>query len=457
MLRNAPTFSLAILLSMFGMGFAFAEPSAALTPGQEAALKALARGSAFTWPEMNDAQAGDLSKKAQEYLDIYQRYHLRHGLNADVWYKDYDRKEVYRLEGIGDSACWTGHYLAALALRCRLEPSEDLRKSILSVLDAFDLLTKVSGQVGYIARYAGPASDQGYREYYKVYGRGEDPERPGLGKRAYQGVEPYSDLVWLGYSSRDTYDGAIFGFATTLAYVSDKEIIERTKQLLERVGDRLISDGWDILDGKGNRTRGMGVFKMVWMRTMLSANPEKYGGLAEEYRRICSELSQRQRVVADIRYKEYFANNLSFICVFATTILEKDPEVKKLLAGVLKRMQEETASHLNAHFAAMYAAATGDKDNPAVRAAVQGLLIDFPGPPKFEREVDLRKDPNQESFDENYTKYAQLPHERAPTDFMWQRSPCVSHGSSNLPYELPGIDVFLPYWMGRVAGVIPAP
>jgi hypothetical protein len=290
-----------------------------------------------------------------------------------------------------------------------------------------------------------------------VYGRGEDPERPGLGKRAYKGVEPYQDLVWLGYSSRDTYDGAIFGFATTLAYVNDKEILDRTKQLVERVGDRLISDGWDILDGKGNRTRGMGVFKMAWMRTMLSANPGEFGSLTEEYRRLCSELSQRQKVVSDIRYREYFANNLSFICMFATTILETGPEVKKLLTDVMRRMQEETASHLNAHFAAIYAAATGDKDNLKVRTAVQGLLIDFPAPPKFQREVDLRKDPNQESFDEDYTKYAQLPHERVTTDFMWQRSPCVSHGGSNLPYELPGIDVFLPYWMGRVAGVIPAP
>ena len=135
MLRIAMGTALAILLGTVGMGLALAEPYAALMPDQAAGLRALARGSAFTWPEMNDAQAGDLSKKAQEYLDIYQRYHLRHGLNADVWYKDYDRKEVYRLEGIGDSACWTGHYLAALALRFRLEPSEDLRKSILSVLE----------------------------------------------------------------------------------------------------------------------------------------------------------------------------------------------------------------------------------------------------------------------------------------------------------------------------------
>jgi hypothetical protein len=449
---------LAVVLIAAAMGQAFAAESyVGLTSSQEEALRDLARGNTTSWTEMNDAQGRDLFKKSEAYLDIYRRYHLRHGLNADVWYTDYDRREVYRLEGLGDSACWMGHYLAALALRYHVEPSDGLRKDILASIDAFDLLTKVSGRVGYIARYAGPASDQGYREYYKVYGKGEDPERPGLGKRAYAGVEPYSDLVWLGYSSRDTYDGTIFGLAVTLAYVDDQEILDRTKQLVGRVGDRLISDGWDVLDGKGNRTQGLGSFKMPWMRTMLSSNPEKYGGLAEEYGRICSELSLKKKAVFDIRYNEYYANNLGFIRVFATVILEKDPEIKKLLANVLQRMQEETAAHLNAHFAAIYAVATGDKDSPKVRAAVQGLLIDFPAPPKFQHEVDLRNDPHHENFDADHTQYAQLPHERVPTDYMWQRSPCVSHGSSNLPYELPGIDLFLPYWMGRVAGIIPAP
>jgi hypothetical protein len=434
-----------------------AEPYMGLTPIQEEALMSLARGNAPSWTEMNDAQSQDLFKKAESYLDIYRRYHLRHGLNADVWYTDYDRKDVYRLEGIGDSACWMGHYLAALVLMNHVEPSDSLRKDILTAIGAFDLLTKVSGRTGYIARYAGPASDPGYRGYYEVYGRGEDPERPGLGKRAYMGVEPYSDLVWLGYSSRDTYDGTIFGLATTLAFAKEQEILERTRQLVERIGDRLIGDEWDILDGKGNRTRGTASFKIPWMRTMLSSNPEKYGSLANTYRRLCSELAQRQKPVYDIRYKEYFANNLGYIRVFATAVLEKDPEVKKLLTDVLARMQEETASHLNAHFAAMYVFVTGDKDNPKVRAAVQGLLIDFPAPPKFSHEVDLRNDPRHESFDADYTKYAQLPRERVPTDFMWQRSPCVSHGSFNLPYELPGLDLFLPYWMGRAAGIIPAP
>lgn len=306
-----------------------AEPVAPLSSEQAAALRALARGEAFTWPEIQPAQARGLFEKAEAYLDIYRRYHLRYGQNADVWYTDYDRSEAYRLEGIGDSACWTGHYLAALAVRHSLEPSEALRKEMLAVLDAFDLLTKVSGRDGYIARFAGPASDPAYRGYYQVYGRGEDPERPGLGKRAYQGVEPYTDLVWLGYSSRDTYDGVNFGLATALRYVEDPEILDRVRRLVERVGDRLMADGWDILDGKGNRTRGMGSFKAAWMRLMMSARPEKFNNLADEYKAMCAELAKRERVVYDIRYREYFANNLNFIRVFSMAILETNPRRRR--------------------------------------------------------------------------------------------------------------------------------
>lgn len=449
-----------LILALFAMATvnaAAAEPCASLTSAQEDALRAMARDKPFEWAEMSEDQARCLFQKAKAYFDIYQQYHLRHGLNADVWYRDYDRKEIYRLEGIGDSACWMGHYLAALALQYHLEPSETLRADMIRALESFDMLTKISGRTGYVARYAGPASSPEYREYYKVYGRGESQDRPGLGKCAYWGVEPYSDQVWLGNSSRDTYDGVNFGLAVTMAYVKDHDVLERVKQLVERIGDRLIEDSWTILDGQGNRTRGLGSFKMTWIRTMLSANPKKYARIEDEYHSLCSKNCAKRTEVYDIRYKEYFANNLTYIRMFSTAILENDPERKKMICDALKRMQDRTASHLNAHFAAMYAVASGDKADPKVRAAVQGLLIDFPEPPKFQHEVDLRNDASHEPFNQDYTKYAQLPRERVPTDFMWQRSPCVSHGSATVSFEFPGIDAFLPYWMGRAAGIVPAP
>ena len=434
-----------------------AEERAALAPEQEQALKALAREEAFSWPEMTPAQAQALHAKAQAYWDIYERYHLPHGLNADIWWHDYDRASIYRLEGVGDSAAWTGHYLAALALRHGIEPDATLLERINGILDKYDLLSVISGRDGYLARYAGPASHAGYRGYYEVYGRGEDPDRPGLGKRAFKGVAPYEDLVWLGYSSRDTYDGVNFGLATTLAYVDDAAVRTRIAGLVERVGDRLIADKWKIVDGKGNVTRGGATFNMSWMRTMLTVNPQKYAELEPEYTQRCRALNESDRLVYDIRYKEYFANNLRFIRLFSTWVLEKDAERKRLLSEVASRMQAQSAAHLNAHFAALCTVITGEKDNPAARAAVQGLLMDFPQPPKFGHAVDLRGRDDFEFVDDDYTQYAQLPRDRVPTDFMWQRSPCVSNGSWDLSYELPGMDVFLPYWMGRVAGIVPAP
>ena len=102
-------------------------------------------------------------------------------------------------------------------------------------------------------------------------------------------------------------------------------------------------------------------------------------------------------------------------------------------------------------------AEAGDQDADAA-ATLQGQLIDMPGPPRWMHAVDHRNDPNYPLREGGeYTQYALLAHEQVPTDFLWQRSPVWSHGSQDAPYEFPGIDLFLPYWMGRAAGVLPAP
>jgi hypothetical protein len=456
-IRRSVSFSMLLCaLALLAAGASAGSEESLLLPEQERALHQIARGQTAEWLEITPEQAERLHAKAEKYLDYYKRYHLPHGLNADVWWTDYDRSQVYRLEGLGDSAAWTGHYLAALALRYHLTRDPETRSDILAVLDKFDLLTVVSGREGYIARYAGPATDAGYQGYYSVYGRGEDPDRPGLGKRAYRGVEPYTDMVWLGYSSRDTYDGVNFGLATTLAYVDDAEIRGRIKSIVERVADRLIPDDWSIPDGKGHTTRATPWYKMAWMRTILTVNPEKYDQLMEEYEESCETLS-RSRRVSNKWYREYFANNLRFIRTFALCALEEDPARKKMLADALEWMYGAVADHLNAQFAAIYLAGTGNEDSLGARAVLQGMLVDYPDPPKFFRAIDHRNDPAIEARDDAYTRYALLAREQIPDDFIWQRSPCLRHGKQDLPYELPGIDVFLPYWMGRVAGVIPPP
>jgi len=428
-----------------------------LLPGQEAVLRGLARGQAAPWIPMAPAQANALYDKAEQQFRGHQAHHLPHGLSVDVFWTDKTRTAPFRYETVGDSAAWAGHYLAAVALRYKVTGDKALLQDIQAVLDKFELLTKVTGRTGYIARYAGPASDNAYQEYYKVYGRGEDPDRPGLGKWAYRGVEPYTDLVWLGNSSRDAYDGFNFGLATTWANVPDETIRARIRNIVTTVADRLVADEFYVLDGKGHRTRPTGTWRLAWLRTIATVAPDKYPDLVTDYYAGIERLLQADPKVYPITYKEYFANNLGFIRWYVLCTLETDPEVKARLQATLRAMYRLVQDHLNAHFAAIYLAATGD-DNAAARATLQGQLIDIPGPPRWTKLVDYRDDPNmplRENTD--FGQYALLAHERVPSDFIWQRSPLVSHGSADASYEFPGIDLFLPYWMGRAAGQIPAP
>jgi hypothetical protein len=392
--------------------------------------------------------------KQQMFWERYTEFHLPYMQHADIAWSDYDRSATAIYEGVGDSACWTGHFLATVAIRHSIRPSPKLRDTLHQLLDVIDMLTLVSGRDGYIARFAAPASDAAYRAYYQVYGKGEDPERPGLGKRAFAGVAPWEDHVWLGWSSRDTYDGVQLGLAAAWANCREEGLRVKVRTIVERVGDRLIADEFHIKDGKGNTTTPTGMFRAAWMRLMMSVNPEKYASLHSEYRDIFDAMQQFPLRLRDQWNREYFPNNLTFSLLYTLCILEDTPAMKASWQGLVRQAwQEQLHDHLNAHFAALYLLLTGD-DNSTAQATLQGMLLDFPMD-KWARAVDRRGEVEMRS--EDLAAHALLAHEQVPTDFMWQRAPTITHGSFNLPIEYPALDYLIPYWLGRKAGAIPAP
>jgi hypothetical protein len=120
-------------------------------------------------------------------------------------------------------------------------------------------------------------------------------------------------------------------------------------------------------------------------------------------------------------------------------------------------MAEKALTHLNPHFSAL-ALLAADTDDPRHVAMVQGMLADFPDPPKFGRRTEA--DPALEMADAKHARYALLSRERIPGDFLWRMSP--NQAVNDFPddvdsYEFPGFDMFLPYWAGRLAGALPAP
>ncbi len=422
---------------------------------QESALLDIAQGCSTPWLPLDAAQVQALHDRAETYWMRYEANHLPHGFNADIIWCDPERSCVASYKGLGDGAIWTGHYLAALALRYAVEPDEALRLAILRTLDDFDLLTRVSGRDGYIARYAGPADGPAYRAYYQQSG-GEDPGRPGLGRHAYAGAPPYEDLVWIGDSSRDTYDGFVFGCAALWAFVEADEILARVKALVERVGTRLAADNFWIFDGKGDFTWPSLQWGLTCQRLLLTVCPETFSHLQLRYWINYIFFRIYGLHLRPIWERKYYPNNLDMIRMFTLCLLEPHEGLQTAYVNVLRRAyQSKLAHHLNAHFAAIYLLCTEDEDAAAI-ATLQGTLLDFPAE-KWGYEVDQRDRDDIEMRNEDYAPHALLVRDRPMRDFLWQRPPALTHGGVDLPLEYPGIDLFLPYWMGRAAEVIPAP
>ncbi len=437
-------------------GAVLAQPAnGQLTAQQSAVLSAISRSEPVSaWPRLSSAQLEKLQATAEAYEANYQSYHRPYGLTADVLFQDRTRKVVEKFDGIGDSATWAGHYLAALAFKYAVTKQPKTLAAIHQTLDAFDRLTHVTGKNGYIARFAGPADDPRFQRYYSVYGSGPDPERPGLGTWAFRGSGEYTNWVWLGFSSQDVYIGVNFGLAMTHRVVTDDLAQRRVRGLIETIVAGLSKDSNVIQDDHGRRSRWQlsPLARAALLRTAASVNPERY---LREYERAFADLPPSR--LASLKHGSYFPNNLQFASYYVLATLETAPERKKKLEAAFRELWRESQDHLNAYFALLYLSATGDRTNVVARATAEGMLADFPAAPRWDHRVDQAGRADLDHIKVNnaaWSKFALFVSERPPNDFLWQRSPCQLSGGNDAPLEYPGLDFLLPYWLGRYAGLL---
>ena len=196
----------------------------------------------------SDDPGGSMHDRSRAYNMWLRRDGMSHGGVGNALYSD---PPVYAdriaLGGTGDSAIWTGTYLAAEALRLMATGSADARRNVVSLVETLHLWFNVSGQPGLLARYAAPA--------------GGHPlvSMDCASRRIHCGVEHDGETYdYSGHISRDQYQGVMLGYA--LAYEAlgghDEEtralIREDVLELLEelmtmrRVQVRLTWDGTEL-------------------------------------------------------------------------------------------------------------------------------------------------------------------------------------------------------------------
>ncbi len=154
--------------------------------------------------------AAVLADRAREYERWLLEKGTAHGGVGDAIFQDppaYQNRTG--LGGWGDSAIWTGTWLAAEALRLMATGSPAARRRVGEIVRTLHLWFNVSGDPGYLARFAAPS--------------GEHPlVRMDCGQRGIHCRTAHAgrEYDWSGHISRDQYSGVMMGYA--LAYEASR-------------------------------------------------------------------------------------------------------------------------------------------------------------------------------------------------------------------------------------------
>lgn len=416
------------------------------------------------WPELGTNELASLRRRADAYLDQFREKHLVGGQVVSLRYADTNRTAVERYEALDDSAAWTGLALAMHAYRYAVTRDDRLLvhdnpslPAIRTLLDGVDTLLNASGRPGYVTRFAGPSGDAAYAKFYATYG-GTDETRKGFGTLAFSGGSNAPGSVWLGGPSRDQYAALNFGFVTIwhLLY-SDPRIRQRIATNVTLLLDRIVADGGRLDDGRGHVTFVTPALAAALWRTGATVRPDRY----------TPGYDQRVREFLDlpppgmVRYGDSRPGLFAAINLLSLSRLEP-PGTTRLLfyQDRLSQLWRESNSQLNPLVAACYVGAFDRAPNdPSALATLQGILTQFPDPPRWSFASDNATNgtiPTRVVNDVKWARFAQLVDRRPVAPFQWAQSAYVLSGGETAPVVHPGLDYLLAYWMGRDAGVIPS-
>ncbi len=167
--------------------------------------------------------AGSMHDRARSFNQWLRRDSLAFGGVGAARYSDPPTySNVVAWGGLGDSAIWTGTYLAAEALRLQATGASDARENITDLIDTLHLWFNVSGDPGTLARFVAPS---------------DAPASPSLGDLDCSSRRGHCDVPfegqqydYIGHISRDQYQGVLFGYS--LAYEALSVSDEAARELI---------------------------------------------------------------------------------------------------------------------------------------------------------------------------------------------------------------------------------
>ena len=353
-------------------------------------------------------------------------------------FKDAASTETTGYSRCGDSAIWTGHYIAAEAYSYAVTKSPVALDNLRRAIDGVKLLFDVTG-TDTLARCAFP-SDSPF-----AAGIASEESKNGVFSTTLNGRK----WTWIGHTSRDQYIGVFFGLTVVWNVVDDPGVLEQVRGIVPRAVDRLTSKSWSIVLPDGVSTTFLGFVHQQLMIAKLArrVDPGRYNSLYDDL--AGGAIEMLIPILIDTRddNSSYFKFNLDY-AVFYGLLAQgfTGSHVSDIARRAYDSVRGTTETHGNAHFNMIDNAVRGQDDKRD--GETQVLLQSWLRRPLRDDYVDLRgKYPACGPADKACQPIPVA--ERVRTDFLWQRSPYLLYGGGTGVIEGPGIDYILPYWMGR--------
>ena len=384
-----------------------------------------------------------LLRTAEQVQRDLELRHLPHGTVIDPIFASPQSDVVDRYTRGGDSALWTGHYLAAQTYRYAVTRAPEALDAIRSTVRSMRRLIDVTG-TNLLARIWMPADSP----WLEAVAREERHHQ------IYESMLDGKPAVWIGNTSRDQYMGFFFGLSVAYEWITDPGIRAEIADIVTRALNFLLDKGWAVVMPNGESST---VFwqrvdqRLALLQVGRQVNDARF---SSPYRneRFLGSLGVMAPVAFEVAepHGSYFKLNLVAIGMFCLIRGELSDTHRDRYLDAYRLFRNTVDDHGNAHFDMIDRALEGPDQRRDLR--LSGLLEAWMRRPRRDFFVDLRGE--VPACGEDQACEAIPVEKRVNTDFLWQRSPFLLYGGGDGFIETAGVDFLLPYWMGRAYGVL---
>ena len=368
-----------------------------------------------------------------------QSRHLPFGGIIDPIFLTSTSQDITDYTRCGDSALWTGHYLAAESYRYQVSGDPAALANAQGALAYLKTLADVTGSA-LLARCIVPLNSNYAASI--------------MSQESANGIHESGDNYWIGNTSRDEYIGVFFGLSVAYDLLGPG-----TQPAIQSLATRLLNfltaHAWNVVMPDGTISTTFAIRPDEQLGLLQIGRQVNSGQFASAYQSFAANAAAFASIPvvvdsADVR-DSYFKFNLDAVNLFSLVRLETDSKLLSSYQSVYQIFHNAIEDHMNAHFNMIDRALNGA--NTTRDLATASYLFQWLFRPRRDFYVDLRG--QYASCVSSDQSCDPLPiAQRVTTDFLWQRSPFQLDGGGSGLIEGAGIDYILPYWMARYYKVV---